>query len=681
MSSLKNTPLFAEMKIPFAMTTLCLMLAACGGGGAKNTVAGNNTDSGADNICAANNNSCVNVVFDDTPVANLNFECGGGSTAGVVYRGVTDVTGVARCEPNSTVSFYLKSPTNPQHKVVLGSYVVKTIRSITSTESNDSTTLVRIGVKELAESTTGTSLTSLTSSSDTTATTAINLSRLLQTLRRTSEPYVSTAPVNRIYIDNDLKAGIDKMSSDVVATDFKDETFATKVKPWLDASNRTLMSAADVTPRLQTTIMATKAGSYFSTPLATLSALQSSTNVNLGISGVSPSSNNYSSVGMFTVQNRSGQNMGYGMQWSGATSSDLSTMYQLFLNSDFAKMRVSSLNGGIDPISNKFSNFTLKVGAAKYMGETSNTYGITGQYNDTFANGDTFSFVNGKLVRDFSVIGSADVYKLYTGVAVADAADLGTWQQTNGNTTNFTGQATLSKTGSVNTYLDPAVWRVKDVVNTGDTYLFPLYTTFTFKFPTAYTTACAANGQAACAQSQNLNVIFLENGDIVANDTVAASATAGQCTRDTSHDIPIGTVRAAYLSQNGTNYFVSPNIVISGASFGLLDGMQVGTSSLAGKVKINLAGLQNLPAGGQGTINATSAEAVTDSSGNVTTPDANQAAAGWVNGYNQFIQLHVNYAANNSSASAPSPQEKVLANLAQGDLSVNTASCYAVMKK
>jgi hypothetical protein len=358
-------------------------------------------------------------------------------------------------------------------------------------------------------------------------------------------------------------------------------------------------------------------------------------------------------------------------------------MYQLFLNSDFAKMRVNPLSGGIDPITNKFSNFNLKVSAAKYVGETSAGYGTSQQYNDTFASGDTFSFVNGKLIRDFSVIGSADVYKLYTGVVASDSTDLGTWQQMSANNTlSYSGKATLSKTGAVNTYLDPAVWRVKDAVTTGSKYLFPLYTTFTFKFPDAFVSACTSNGQISCPSSQSLNVIFLENGDIVANNTVGTDTT-GQCTRDSGQDIPIGTVRAAYMSQDNTNYFVSPNLVLSGASFGLLDGIQVGTSALASKVKINLAGVVNAPAGTQGSINATSAEAVTDSSTGAvtTTPDANLNPAMWVNGYDQFIQLHVNAAVNNSAATQPTAQEKVLANLASGNLSVNTASCYKVMQK
>lgn len=659
------------LTLPFAMTTLSVLLSACGGG--SNTINSNATNSNSTNYCSSTDASCVDIVFDDTPVANLNFECG-------VYRGLTSVTGVARCPIDSTVTYYLKAP-NGVHVVTLGSFNVKSVRNVTATEAAD-TSLIRIGVKELAENTnTGASMSSLDDGS-LTATTALNISRLLQTLGRSSEPFVATAPVNRIYIDSDIKVGIDKMTSDVSAIDFQTGAFADKVKPWLDVEQRTLLSSSAIKQRLQETITAGKAGSYYSNPIGLLSGLINSTNigvlnVNLGISGSSMTSTSgasaYSSIGLFTVQNRAGQNFGYGMQWKGSSNTP-ADLYKLFMESDFAKMRVNSGSNGIDPYSNRFKNFALKVSTAAYTGQA--------QYDDTFTQGDTFSFVNGKLIRDLAVVGSPDVYKLYTGVVVSDQKDLGSWDQFNTNgAKTYSGAATVMKTGAINTYLDREVWRVKDLVSPGQTYLFPLYTTFTFNFPQGYKTECANQG-LNCGESQSVNVIFLENGDIVANSTVAADTATQQCTRDITKDIPVGTVRAAYLSQDGQQYYISPNIVMSDPSFGALDGMQVGTSALAPRVKINIAGIHAAPANTRGNINATSAEAIKDANGNVKVlPDDNLSAATWVNGYNTFINSRVYAATQDSSLPVTTKEQKLLAQLANGTLSVNTADCYKVLQK
>ena len=219
---------YTKSKKPFALTTLCLLLSACGGGSNNIIEDPTSVDETAAVQCLSTDKSCIDFVFDDTPVVNLNYECG-------KYRGVTNATGVARCPIDSNVSFYLKA-NGGARRVNLGVYSVKAVRDVDASELQD-TALIRVGVKELAENTTKSQLLSLDNSPA--AITAINLSRLLQSLGRTSEPYVATAPVNRIYIDNDVKADIEKLTKNVEAEDFNDAGFEEKLAPWLSEQKRT----------------------------------------------------------------------------------------------------------------------------------------------------------------------------------------------------------------------------------------------------------------------------------------------------------------------------------------------------------------------------------------------------------------------------------------------------------
>lgn len=671
---------------PFALTTLCLALAGCGGG--SNNIAENPNGGGNSNPineCSATTASCVNLVFDDNPIVNLNYECG-------VYRGVTTITGTARCPVDSTVSFYLKTP-DKDRKIVLGSFSVKSVRNTSASEAQD-TSLIRVGAKELAENTTGRPINNLT---DPAAQTAINISRLLQSLGRTSEPYISTAPVNRIFIDETLKASLlTSLTADILAKDFQDGSFEAKVKPWFDAQKRPLISAEEAKNRLLKTILAIKSGVFFANPISSLSVLdQLGINLDLGISGTGVvNSDQRVSNALFSLTNREGNTIGYGLQWVG-TPKTPEELYTLFISKDFAKMRVDGLTGGINPFTNKLSNFKLKVSRANYEGESSSKYinvsddGRSEQYNDTFGSGDTFSFINGKLVRDLMVIGTADVYKFYTGVAVADQSDLGTWDQVDSsNVKKYAGNASLTKTGTVNTYLDASVWATRDAVQVGKPYIFPLYVNLTFTNSDSYLAECNKQG-LSCNKAETLKVVFLDNGDIVANAGIQADA-IGQCTRTVTEDIPIGTVRAAYPSTDRRNFYINPSILLSGKAFGVLDGIQIGTSAVAPRVKLNLAGVLLAGAGNQGSINVTSSEPILDENKNVIVePINNVDPAEWVNGYNTFIRSRV--AAKLAEAEAEKPPvtplpdvtnaQKRAAEQFTGLLSANTLSCNRVKVK
>lgn len=706
-------------KLPFAMTALCLLLTACGGG--SNNIATTGSDGGViSNLCASSDTNCLDVVFDDTPVANLNFECG-------VYFGVTGNTAAARCPVNSTVKFFVKA-TNGTRRVNLGEYLVKPVRTTDASEALD-TSLIRITVKDLAEGITGTSIGSL---DDDAAKTAINLSRFIQSIGLKSEPYIQSAPVNRIFVDKDLvngtvaKAatatspavaatpGLDILTADVDAKDFKDSTFVTKLTPWLTAHNRSLISADEAKNRLQKTILAVKSGLYFGTPVQRLTIGNPDTenDFDLGVSG-NGSINAAIQVtnAVYALAGRDGVSSGYGMQWASDVPKTNADIFKMFISNKFAKMRVAG--GGVDPFTGRFKNFSLKVSKAQFVGDTDSSYaavsdnGSSTLYEDTFGKGDIFSFVNGKLQRDLVIVGTRAAYKRYLEKDVADVSELGTWEQktdpatTSGNRV-YNGRATLYKIAAVNSYLDPKVWRVKELVATGQNYVFPLYATLTFNYSDNYKEACKPQNTPACPASRQLSIVFLENGDIWTSfnstersvdtsvDTEAVCvAPVTTPTGSQKQDMRIGTVRAAFLNQAATQYYISPTIIMSGKSFGALDGMQIGTSALSPRVKINLAGVISAPKDTRGSLNVTSAEPILDSNGNMVADGlANQSDALWANGYNSLIASYVANAeaeAESNTTTTPTPPPpaalKLAATQSIGTLTIAPSSCYKVRAK
>ena len=638
--------IYQASKLPFALTTLCLMLSACGGG--SNTINEDPTGGGTGNVvseCPTSNATCVDVLFDDTPVVNLNYECG-------TYRGLTTATGVARCPIDSNVTFFLKNPDNGR-RVTLGTVAVKPVRNVIAAEAG-SDSLIRITTKDLAEATTNTAITALDSTVG--ATTAINMSRLLQTLARTSEPYVDSAPINRVYIDTDVKTGIEKLEKDIVPADFQSNEIVAKLQPWLEVQKRTLISADEAKRRLNKVVVTKNAGIFTANPTLDV-GFSSSFNVDLKLGVSSTNSNStFASMAMYSSVDRSGQNTGFGLQWV-SNATNLADKYTIYLKNNFSKMSLTTPQAGFNPYTKRFSNFSFNVGPKTYTSSAdANTY-----------NGDVFSFANGKLVRDVAVLGSSDVYELYTNEAIKDRSELGTWEQKSSlGATNFSGTATVSKVASVNTYLDPAVWRVKDGVRTGENYLFPLYMTLTLNYDKAYTDACST-----CAASQTIPVAVLENGDIITDgdNTTAFAGSKAMCGEGGITQKRIGTVRAAAPSGDGSQLFFNPSILLAGSQFGALDGTVIGIES---RIKINLAGIRNVATGQRGSINATSADL----------GESDQNPAIWTNLYNFFTSLRVNYQpATNETLVAITPEQKLAANQLAGTLQANTSECYKVYQK
>ena len=659
---------YSVAKKIFTMSLLAAGLAACSG--ANNTInsSAGGTDSNTLTKCGESQN-CVRIEFIDDPVINLNYSC-----SPVVN--VTDETGVAICPANSRVEFYLQS-TKSKRRVVLGAFLVQPPEGV-----RKDLVLLRVTPLDLLGD-----RADISQLSDPKAAAAINIARFLQALRehdsakKEIEPFIATAPVNRIRITNALKDQLDLLPEDISAVDFGSEQFLTKLKPFLDATARTPISAEQAQNRLLTTLKAVKTGIYYGTPAVTLpssvgggTVLDGLTGTNgindlrLGIEGKAdpdPQSDNSgllrSTMALFSLVDREGRHIGHAMQWTGRANTP-EGVYNLYRQNDFERLEPVTDLGGFDPITDK----------------------VNGQWRWRSVNTPQkiIDFNEGKLIRNFGMLGSKQLYENITAdKAVPPAGTLGVWVQrpvlitkpdgTVETLPQINGTATISRAMSVNSFFDRSVWRTRDTVTSGR-FVFPLHMTLRFRY---------GNAQNGCPQGcndlPNLSVTILENGNIISDFAPAqpeqpALGAAGNCLavdpvtlKDSAgvQEYRVGVVRAAYTGSNPQDAFIGPTMLFSGEVFGKHDGLQIATLATSPRVKINIAGaISDTPSP---TIN------ITDSSRQDNELEGQDPAA-WINVYNAFLASRVT---TNLTEAQKQPYIEAAKRL-QGTVTATVTPCY-----
>jgi len=617
------------VKKVFTVGLLAAGLAACSG--ANNTLnsRAGGTDPSARTACTAEN--CVRIEFVDDPVINLNYSCG-------TVVNVTDETGVASCPANSRVEFYIQS-TKTLRRVVLGTFLVEPAGQ----------SILRVTPLDLV-----TKRDEVTRLSSPEAAAAINVTRFLQALRERNnagvelEPFIATAPVNRIRLTDALKDQLDVLSEDVFAGDFISEQFVTKLRPFLEATGRTPIDTEQAQARLLTTLKAIKTGVYFGTPAITLPSevggtpaldgLTGNTGINdlrLGIEGEAARDAESDSSGLlrstmalYSLVDRDGMHIGQAMQWTGRANTS-EGVYNLYRRSDFDKLRPVNSLGGFDPITNK----------------------VNGQWQWRSTNpslqGKVIDFNEGKLLRNYSMVGSRRVYEnLTTDKNEPAAGTLGRWiQRSFTNAAGVTqpvinGTATISKVANVNTFFDRTVWRTRDTVFSGERFVFPLHVTLRFR----YGSIASGCPQGGCTDLPDLSVTILESGNIISDFSAGATADTPLLTGNCSPVNPatlvdesgvqeyrVGTVRAAYTGVNVNDAFIGPTMLFSGDVFREHDGLQIASLAATPRVKINVAG--PISASTSPTINITDSSSAESELGG-------QDPAQWGNIYNAYLALY-----------------------------------------
>lgn len=664
----------------FTLSALSLALTACSGGSSTINENPSLTDGVTVSPCTDQDN-CVSFEFTDEPVVNLNYRCG-------VVVDVTDQTGVGKCMNGTKAEFFLRAK-GGKKEILLGSAVIRGIRTPTSSEKVADAPIVRITPIDLAASNANNAKIENIDSAQ--AIQAVQITRLLQAVRDENRPYIDGEPVNLLIIDHDkIKKHIDQLPTDIKLNEYNTSDKVAKLEealaPFLVAAGiqQRLPDEATAKARLELTLHAIQAGAYYGTPTITLPVINDNDVIDdediinlfeadklkLGIEGQGQGGtgvNRRATMALYMLKDRDGYSIGQGMYWSGVAT-DPKQAYELYRNNNFEPMSLINDQAGFNRFTGKVENMVWKTSAG----------------TDTQTQ---ISFDEGTLIGNVVMAGGDRTYRnIVSTLADTDpipALALGTWKQYKiGNAGEvesspiFTGSATISKSSSVNTFLDPAVWRTQKTVATGDTYVFPLHVTFTLRgISDCSLGVCPVIGEFSATILANGNIISDLDSDCSAVDVDnhEVSAPSGETVLQEQR---IGVVRAAYTDTEQNNFFIGPSIMLAGTPFKSLknvndptkpynlDGIQIGTLAIAPRVKMNVAGVRNAAVGTTGSVNITdssSADSITDG----VTP------ARWVNVYSSYYKLITN----------PTPDQSSSAKNFTGTLSVRPTSCYTVKRK
>lgn len=635
----------------FPIVALVTALVGCGGAASNNLA--DPTANGGNKIvsCSASGASaCVAAQFVvDAPVAGLSYQCG-------VVNDVTDSTGTVVCPDQSVATFSLQSKDGTR-SITLGSFLVKSKRD---TGRNATGSLVSITPLDLVSSAAIAS--SLT---DASAANAVNIAQLLETLRSTSSPFTADSPTSRLIIDDATKIKINLLAANVTANDIANGEFVTKIQPVLTSLNISLLSQEQTITRFMQALQAIQAGSYYTNPVfvASIPDVTAATAANVATIATSATVDDQAVLGLANVIDRSGHLIGHGAEWNGNISpvdpsTGTKTAYNLLSGPDgYTRLLLTSSTSFINPI-NGFVKDNYIWQPKAFTLDTNNQWTETGA---TATKLSQVAFSKGRLLSGTYIVGNQPLWQNVTNNPTTVSApdnELATWTQTNSVTsTPYLGKFNLQKNRSVDTFLDPTVYKTAANVGTGNQAIFPLYAVLTFTY---------TDTNNIKQQLGKQGIAILANGNIETD-------MSQNCHSSPTTEYPIGVVGAAFQGiTNISDRFISPIIMLSGSQFNQLDGMQIGTLGFSRSAKINVVAAKS------GSINLTDNTNVTstDSQGNTTlvsTGEQSVQPAIYTNFYDLWSTVRNTYAKEKQT-----PADKAVTARSIGTVTValNT-SCYS----
>jgi len=433
-----KSQLIGRVALPaLSIMALAGALSACGGG--SNNLADPTVSPSTGIVACTDTTKCITTQFIvDSPVAGLNYTCG-------TYNNITDATGTVSCENNSNITFFLQS-TDAKHKVTLGTYTLK--RGVA--------TLIRITPNDLVPPST-LAIGTITAG-------AINITQLLETLRSPNYSYNPSEPTSRLVLDSTVKDAMNALTKDIAATDMSNGTFIDTFQPILTQLGRTLISKDDATARLNQGLQALQAGSYYTSPALILSGLLGGADVATQATGIA--TNDKALLGLYNVIDRSGFLIGQGAEWNGDTSpkdsTGTATPYNLLTNgSGFTRLSLSNSSVNAPSFLNPVNNFVNSNYVWQPEAVTLNANGFWQPQTNTLLG--TATFTNGRLIGGTYIVGNNTLWQNVTQpspAATAPVNEIATWKQgNNSNPSYYNGTMTLTKSRSVDSFLDPVVFK------------------------------------------------------------------------------------------------------------------------------------------------------------------------------------------------------------------------------
>lgn len=663
--------------LAFTLTVLASALTGCGGESA-NVIPEKNETTSLNGSCLSGSNGCFEFAL-DYPIDGLNFYCGNDTeNSYVTLYDLNDGTSSGACKAGDQITFFLQG--KDKHKVELGKFSLDKIGNMSVSQ------MPRLSILDIAE---GIRTTGGNANLKTSREIAIRLIRIIQTIGLNVNPPQSSAALNsntdiqRILINDSVRTQLDLMLSDITVDQFKNTTdseFENLLSKWLDISK---VSNAEAEIVLDKLLIISNAAVYqpefslFSTSDLINSYLSGSEGLVGCEAGQECKASNTTVSHLFghfmLMTDRQGRTFGSGLQWRGIPQSAAgsTTGFETLggLNAQLIRQ--------VAPV--QMTAFPQKSWIGKEDKAIPANPGFVFKTHDATA--ETMTIYQGRLYNDYMIAGTERFYKLLTGKKIEDVLtpaqknELGLWKQSGGSK-DYTGTMDLYKIYPIS-YLDNRVFKTKDNVQSGNTYIFPLYANLNFKFTD---TSIA---------SQTVPIVIDENGDIRTNFK-PSSASVDECsaTYDTAtmqsnyggtveQQYPIGTVSRAFVanaSSQPTDNTISIRLILGNQKFGNLNGALVGMNSTIKTSTDNtdaiviggaLVKLQNLLKADENTALSSTSVSITDSSG---------ATVKWANSFASFNKVFSGQNPNDT-------QSKELAKLSGGELDLQLASCYRVKKK
>ena len=628
--------------LPFSVSTLCLMMAACGGG--SNNINEDPTlkpvETTAVGCSVEDSNECFEFTL-EYPVAGLQYTCAKDKINSFSTKLNGNVV-TGGCDADDTATFFLNATNN--YRIEFGSVKMSDL-GVLSAESVP----VHLTLLDMAKGITGQAAQSL-SQSDETVQVAMQFVKIFQAIgnQKSSNGNV-IGDIQLLELDEITLDGLEQITDSVTAQDLETGRYAEVIAPWIDVG----VVSDDQAFEVLTDASYLSLSSLYQAEITPFAAAYE------GMIGYAGTGNNRRTLlgEFFLLMDRSGFTQGYGMQWRGVPSQTGNSVANAVLLSTEANplmMRAAAQSDFISPVS-------------KRMGTVS-------PYRMITANDETLSFNGGRLINDYAVAGSSIFYQYLTGTDKDDVptSDLAKWTQST-NEGQYSGGADFIKAFPIS-YLDNRVFKSPKTVENGEDYYFPLYATLTFEF--ADTTV----------DDVKLGIVIDENGDIrsdigpnaTENDMSGMCGVSDSSLAEAEDDYGVmqyrlGTMTATnYQEAQGDRSF-GIRMIIAGEQFAGLDGVILGLSTNATVneqtvslgARVNIHSLLDVKSGDSGALP------------NIVLTSPSGGVANWVNFFN--IQKAA-YIAGDEEYDA-TPEEEDRQKRLRGTMSIDLADCYSVKTK
>ncbi|RZF52749.1 hypothetical protein EXE30_09295 [Acinetobacter halotolerans] len=565
--------------LPFALSALALLLNGCGGESAKINEDPTKGTTGvtSNTSCDVNTSTCLQFAT-DYPIAGLNFDC----STDIVHHFATKLdsnTVTGACKLGDTATFYIQGVESP--KISLGAINLDNISKLKMP------TLARIRVIDLAMALTGKTPTTLDMTDDTISV-AVALIRIFQSLGAENGDNV-IGDIQPTEITQEKKNQLANISGSIGAAELISGQYAGILKPWIDVSSISDTEALEILKQLlnlsNTAVWTAdlpvfKLGSGSSSSTTTSPDGFFGCNVDYSKCVDASVSNLLHSMGNFLLlTDRQGYILGYGQQWMGAatiTNNRVLPPYYLTSLVKPQKIQLKTQNDWLNP-------FTYFLNTNKPLSFSASADPL----ND-------LTIKQGRFMNQSTISGTEGFYRGLVKMKDSDKVDtshLGQWQQTTSNQ-SFKGAIDIVKVNQAS-FLSKDIFRTKLNVESGQSYIFPLYATLTIRFD-----------EAAKLPPVDLGIMIDEFGDIrtdIRKDYTATDMSGNCATAEPNPDgtytdqygetqYRIGTTGATLFSINDKS--ITVRMLLSNPKFETIDGVMFGINfSTVSGAKINLHNL------------------------------------------------------------------------------------------